>query len=153
MEITHGNCGLRNEYESYLRSSEHFLSNSENKAWKNSGLTRFELLTFAKLVQSYCDFHIIIYCHLLIISSVYYRIHGHFELAFKPVSARGFVLFTQHGISQLRKRLELHFKWCIFVIKIRWKLQLVGFLYDKKSANVVMWKDKEYEFISNAWLK
>ena len=39
------------------------------------------------------------------------------------------------------------YKWSISVIKIRWKLQLVGFSDDKKSANVVMWKDKEYEYI------
>ena len=114
MEITHGNCELRNEYESYLRRSEHFLSNRENKAWKNSGLTRFELITSAKLVQSYCDFHIIIYRHLLIISRVYYRIHGHFELAFKPVSARGFALFTQHGISQLKKKAWTSFQMMYF---------------------------------------
>ena len=31
------------------------------------------------------------------------------------------------------------------------ELQLIGFSYDKKSANVVMWKDKEYEYISSAW--
>ena len=30
------------------------------------------------------------------------------------------------------------------------ELQLIGFSYDKKSANVVMWKDKEYEYISSA---
>ena len=30
----HGNCGLINEYERDLRSSEHYLSSSENKAWK-----------------------------------------------------------------------------------------------------------------------
>ena len=30
------------------------------------------------------------------------------------------------------------------------KLQLIGFSYDKKSANVVMWKDKECEYISRA---
>ena len=27
---------------------------------------------------------------------------------------------------------------------------LIGFPYDKKSANVVMWKDREYEYISSA---
>ena len=37
------------------------------------------------------------------------------------------------------------------VIKMRWKLQMVGFSYDKKSANVVMWKDEEYEYISSKW--
>ena len=26
---------------------------------------------------------------------------------------------------------------------MRWKLQLVGFSYDKESANVVMWKARE----------
>ena len=30
---------------------------------------------------------------------------------------------------------------------------MVGFSYDKKSANVVMWKDKEYEYLSSAWNK
>ena len=35
-------------------------------------------------------------------------------------------------------------------IKIQWKLPLVGFSCDRKSANVVMWKDKEYEYISSA---
>ena len=34
MKIMHGNCGLINEYERDLRSSEHYLSGSENKAWK-----------------------------------------------------------------------------------------------------------------------
>ena len=34
MKTVYGNCGLRNEYESDLRSSEHYLSSSENKAWK-----------------------------------------------------------------------------------------------------------------------
>ena len=32
------NCHLRNEYESDLRSNEHYLSSSENKAWKKLGL-------------------------------------------------------------------------------------------------------------------
>ena len=84
------------------------------------------------------------------------RIHGPFILVFTPVSARGFALLrnsSKQDNGQLRKGLELHYKWCKSVIKIRWKLQLVGFSYDKKSANVVMWKDKEYEYISSAWNK
>ena len=36
MKIICVNCGLRNEYESDLRSNEHFLSNDENKAWKRN---------------------------------------------------------------------------------------------------------------------
>ena len=36
MKIICVNCGLRNEYESDLRSHEHFLSNDENKAWKRN---------------------------------------------------------------------------------------------------------------------
>ena len=32
MEIIHENCGLRNEYKTYLRSSEPLLSSGENKA-------------------------------------------------------------------------------------------------------------------------
>ena len=36
------------------------------------------------------------------------------------------------------------------VIKIGWKLQFVGFSFDKKSANIMMWKEKEYEYISSA---
>ena len=66
------------------------------------------------------------------------------------VPARGFALFTQQDISQFRTGLELYHKLCISGNKIRWKLQLVGFSYGKKSANVVMWKDKEYEYISTA---
>ena len=33
------------------------------------------------------------------------RIHGHFEVVFMPVSARGCVLFMQQDIGQLRKGL------------------------------------------------
>ena len=81
-----------------------------------------------------------------------YRLsHGPFGLVFMPVSVKGFVLFTQQDIGQFRKGLELYHKLCISGNKIRWKLQLVGFSYDKKSANVVMWK--EYEHISSAWNK
>ena len=29
------------------------------------------------------------------------------------------------------------------------ELQLIGFSHDKKSANAVLWKDKEYEYISS----
>ena len=47
---------------------------------------------------------------------------------FMPVSARGFALFTQQDIGQLRKGLELHHKRCKSVIKIRCKLKSVGFL-------------------------
>ena len=39
---------------------------------------------------------------------------------------------------------------CICVIKILWKLQLVGFSYDKKRTKVVVWRDKGYESISSA---
>lgn len=39
------------------------------------------------------------------------------------------------------------------VIKIRWTLLLVGFSYDKKGANVLMWKDKDNEYISSTWIK
>ena len=67
-----------------------------------------------------------------------------------PVSAKGFALFSQQDIGQFRKGLDLYHKLYIPGDKIRWKLQLVGFSYDKKSANVVMWKDKEYEYVSSA---
>ena len=60
---------------------------------------------------------------------------------------------TGYWSGKLRKGLELHYKWCISVIKIRWKLQLVRFSYNEKSANVVMSKDKEWEYISSAWNK
>ena len=69
------------------------------------------------------------------------------------VSARGFALFTQQDIGQFRKGLELYHKLSNTSNKIRQKLQLVGFSYDKKSANVVLWKDKEYEYISSTWNK
>ena len=80
-------------------------------------------------------------------------LHGPFELVFMTVSAKGFALFSQQDIGQFRKELDLYHKLCIPGDKIRWKLQLVGFSYDKKSANVVMWKDKEYEYFSSAWNK
>ena len=67
------------------------------------------------------------------------------------VSARGFALFIQQDIGQFRKGLELYHKLSNTSNKIRQKLQLVGFSYDKKSANIVLWKDKEYEYISNTW--
>ena len=35
MKVIYENCGLRNEYESDLRSNEHNLSSTENKTWKN----------------------------------------------------------------------------------------------------------------------
>ena len=38
MKIIHVNYGWRHEYESDLHSNEHYMSSSENKAWKNSGL-------------------------------------------------------------------------------------------------------------------
>ena len=41
------NCGLRNKYESNLRSIEHFLSSSENKVGKISGLAGFEPMSCA----------------------------------------------------------------------------------------------------------
>ena len=66
------------------------------------------------------------------------------------LSARGFTLFTQLDIGQLGKGLELYYKGCISVIKRPCKLQLLGLSYDKKSANEVMWKDKEYEYILSA---
>ena len=74
------------------------------------------------------------------------RIQGPFELEFMPVSARGFALFRQQDIGHLRKRLDLYNK-CICAVKMRLKLQQVRFWNDQKSANVVMWKDKEYEYI------
>ena len=67
-----------------------------------------------------------------------------------PASARGFALFTQQDIGQFRKGLELYHKLCTSSKKIQWKLQLAGFSYDKKSANVVTRKDKEYEYILSA---
>ena len=39
MKIMDLNCGQRREYEGDLRSNEHYLSSSENEAWKkHSGL-------------------------------------------------------------------------------------------------------------------
>ena len=66
------------------------------------------------------------------------------------LSARGFTLFTQLDTGQLGKGLELYYKGCISVIKRPWKLQLLGLSYDKKSANEVIWKEKEYEYILSA---
>ena len=38
MKITHLNCGLRNEYESDLRSNERYFCSSENKVWNPPSL-------------------------------------------------------------------------------------------------------------------
>ena len=54
------------------------------------------------------------------------RIKSPFELEFMPVSARGFALFRQQDIGHLSKRLDLYNK-CISVVKMRLKLQQVGF--------------------------
>ena len=35
MKVINLNCGWRREYESDLRSNKHYLSSSENRAWKN----------------------------------------------------------------------------------------------------------------------
>ena len=58
---------------------------------------------------------------------------------------------TVQDVGQLRKGLDLKNKWFNSVTKIWWTLQLVGFSFDKKSANVVTWKDKDYKYISSAW--
>ena len=91
--------------------------------------------------------------HFKLIFRMHRLSNGPFRLVFMPVSVKGFALFTQQDIGQFRRGLELYHKLCISGNKIRWKLQLAGFSYDKKSANVVMWKDKEYEYISSAWNK
>ena len=52
MKITYVNCGWRREYESDLRSNEHYSSSSENKARKKiQACTGFESMTFAIPVQ------------------------------------------------------------------------------------------------------
>ena len=38
MKFIYVNCSWRNEYGSDPCSYEHYLSNNENKVWKNSGL-------------------------------------------------------------------------------------------------------------------
>ena len=38
MKVLYLNCGWRREYDSDLHSKEHYLTSSEKKAWKNSGL-------------------------------------------------------------------------------------------------------------------
>ena len=48
MKVIYLNCGLRREYESDLRSNEHYFSGSENKAWKKiQACTGFEPMTSA----------------------------------------------------------------------------------------------------------
>ena len=36
----------------------------------------------------------------------------------------------------------------LLLLKYDSRIQFVGFSYEKKGANVVMWKDKEYKYIS-----
>ena len=80
------------------------------------------------------------YCKLIL--RMHQLSHGPFDLVCIPVSAKGFALFTQQDIGQFRKGLELYHKLCFSGNKIRWKLRLVGFSYDKKSANVVIGKKR-----------
>ena len=55
------------------------------------------------------------------------RIRGRpFELVFNPISARGFVPFTQQDNGELIKGLELYYKRCLSVIKILRKLTIDG---------------------------
>ena len=55
VKIIHVNYSLRNEYESDLRSNEHYLSSSENMAWKKwvrkNGIYKKEKAEEAKLVN------------------------------------------------------------------------------------------------------
>ena len=52
MKVIYLNWGQRREYESDLRSNEHYLSSSENKAWKKiHACTGFEPMTSAIPVQ------------------------------------------------------------------------------------------------------
>ena len=55
IKILYVNCGLRNKYDSNLRSIEHFLSSSENKVGKKSGLAGFEPMSCA--IPCLYDFH------------------------------------------------------------------------------------------------
>ena len=71
---------------------------------------------------------------------------GEYTAPYLSVSSRGFAPFRQQDVGQLRKGLDLYCKGCISAIKIRWKLRMVGFSYEKKIANLVMWKDKEFEY-------
>ena len=49
MKIIYVNCGWRRQYESDLRSNEHYLSSSEKRTEKISGLTSYQLV--AQLVE------------------------------------------------------------------------------------------------------
>ena len=52
LKIIYVNCGKISEYESDLRSNEHYLSSCENKAWKKiQACTEFEPMTSAIPVQ------------------------------------------------------------------------------------------------------
>ena len=54
MKIIYVNCGLRNEYESVLRSNEHYLSSSEVRPEKNSGL-------YGIWTHDFCDTGAVLY--------------------------------------------------------------------------------------------
>ena len=56
MEIIYVNCGWRREYESDLRSNEHYLSSSQNKTWKKIQVfTGFESMTSVIPVQCFTN--------------------------------------------------------------------------------------------------
>ena len=79
------------------------------------------------------------------------RIHGRFELVFFFCQYPPEVSHCSCNRESVSPGKDLNFITNdVFVIKIRWKIQLVRFSYDKKSANVVTWKDKEYRYISSA---
>ena len=54
MKIPYVNRGLRSEYESDVRSTEHYFNSSENKAWKL--LRLYEILT-----HDLCDTGAVLY--------------------------------------------------------------------------------------------
>ena len=55
MKILGVNCGWRNEYGSDLRSYEHYLSSSENKAWKKIFFNRSSYTWFSYIFPIYSE--------------------------------------------------------------------------------------------------
>ena len=73
-----------------------------------------------------------------------------FELEFMPLIRQRFRTVHATGYRSVQERARTSLQMMYFSYENTMKLQLIGFSYDKKSANAVMWKDKEYEYISSA---
>ena len=158
MKIMYMNCGLRNEYESGLCINEHYLSSSENEAWKKIDSSLHGFITnqqnglLAQLVEHWTGIAEVIgsnpvqgwiffrpyfyYC----LSSVHYcqdRFHIHFTFCY-----RAFVCFAFSFLSVRRsskqsppfpppsqKKKNMFESWLFYLPTVIWHLPLMSDLF------------------------